>query len=119
MRSRKSAGRRDRPVAENLLTVAPQVPLLVEALHQNAHRVRFILPVEQSIELRIRFARQISVHRLDRCLGREWLAEIEGFARNDVDGAGNAAFDEIGGRAFADDLMALECRWQQREADTS
>ena len=49
----------------------------------------------------------------------EGLGEVERLARDDVDGAGDAAFDERGLRALVDHDLADELRGQQRVADTA
>ena len=64
MRSGERAGRRDLSVSQDLLAVAAQMPLLVEALQHDAHRAGFVLPVDESAELRIGLAWQVRVYRL-------------------------------------------------------
>ena len=119
MRGGQCAGRRDLRVSQQLLAVAAQMPLLVEALHHDAHRARFVLPVDEPADLRIGFLRQVRIYRFQRRCGGELLAEVERPARDDVDIARNAAFDEIGGCALAHDHLAHELGRQQREADAA
>jgi hypothetical protein len=54
--------------------------------------------------------------RLHRRLEGQRLAEVERFAGDDVDGAGHAAFDQVGGRGLVDHHLADDLGRQQRIA---
>jgi hypothetical protein len=69
--------------------------------------------------LRVGLVRLIGVHDAGRGTAGERLFEVERAARDDVDGAGDAAFDEVGLRALVDHDLAHELGREERVADAA
>ena len=116
LRRGERASRGDGGIAEDLLAVAPQVALLRKSLQHHPDVAGVVLPVGERVQLRVGLLRQVGVDGAGRRLDGELLAELRGPARDDVHGARDPAFDQVGRGTLADDDLAHQLRGQQREA---
>ncbi len=83
-------------VAEELLAIALDLALLIEALHQHAEGAVGVLPCQHRIGLRLDLAGQITVFTTNEGRGRERVLQIEGMDGLDIDAARDAAFGHVG-----------------------